>query len=84
MMNEETNEYIYIMYVYLTLLLIRQRYFLRGCLFRAAPATHRSSQARGRIRATAASLRHRYSNMRSKATSATYTVAHSITGSLTH
>ena len=31
-------------------------------LFRAAPAAHRGSQARGRIRATAASLHHSHSN----------------------
>ena len=33
---------------------------------RAAPAAHGSSQARGQIRATAASLRHSHSNTRSK------------------
>ena len=41
-----------------------------------------SSQARGHIRAAAASLCHSHSNARS--TSATYTTAHSHTGSLTH
>ena len=34
-------------------------------LFRAAPAAHGSSQARGRIRATAANLCHSHGNARS-------------------
>ena len=36
------------------------------CLFRATPAAYGSSQARGRIRAIAASLHHSHSNSRSK------------------
>ena len=40
--------------------------FLFVCLFRAIPAAYGSSQARGRIRAAAASLHHSHSNMGSK------------------
>ena len=69
------------------------------CLFRAAPVAYGSSQAGGRIGATAASLRHSQSNTgsephlqptpqpqqcRIQAMSATYTTAHSNAGSLTH
>ena len=36
------------------------------CLFRAAPAAYRGSQARGQIRATAAGLYHSHSNARSE------------------
>ena len=39
--------------------------FFVGLLFRATPAAHGGSQARSPIRATAASLRHSYSNSRS-------------------
>ena len=53
-------------------------------LFRAAPAAQGRSQARGRIRATAAGLHHSYSNTRSKPPSATYTTAHSNAAALTH
>ena len=35
------------------------------CLFRAAPVAHGGSQAKGRIRAVAASLHHSHSNTRS-------------------
>ena len=36
------------------------------CLFRAAPATHGGSQARGQIGAAAAGLHHSHSNVESK------------------
>ena len=39
-------------------------YFI--CLFRAAPSAYGSSQARGQIRASAASLCHSHSNTRSE------------------
>ena len=52
--------------------------------FRAAPATYGGSQARGRIRAVAASLHHSHSNTRSEPCLLTGTTAHSNTGSLTH
>ena len=48
------------------------------------PAAHGSSQARGGITATAASLRYSYSNCGIPATSATYTTAHGYARSLTH
>ena len=41
-------------------------FFFVFCLFRAAPVSHGGSQARGLIRAVAASLRHSHSNARSK------------------
>ena len=41
-------------------------YFAFFFFFRAAPTVYRSSQARGRIRAVAASLHHSHSNARSK------------------
>ena len=41
-------------------------YFLHFLLFRAPPAVYVSSQARGRIGATAAGLHHSYSNMGSE------------------
>ena len=50
-------------------------------LFTAAPG---NSQARGRIRATAAGLHHSHSNSGIQATAATYTTAHGHTRSLTH
>ena len=40
--------------------------FVCFCLFRVAPTAYGSSQVRGRIRATAASLHHSYSNTGSK------------------
>ena len=40
--------------------------FFVFCLFRATPAAHGGSQARGRIRAAAAGLRQSHSNTRSK------------------
>ena len=40
--------------------------FLVFCPFRSAPEAHGGSQARGRIRATAAGLHHSHSNSRSK------------------
>ena len=51
-------------------------------LFRAAPVAYESSQARGCIRAAAASLHH--SNTKILAASATYSSACSNAGSLTH
>ena len=53
-------------------------------LFRAAPLAYESSQARGPIGATAASLCHSHSQSRIQAASTTYTTAHSNTRSLTH
>ena len=55
-------------------------------LFRVASMAYRGSQARGLIRATAASLHHSHSNGRSQiqAASVTYTTAHGNAGSLTH
>ena len=50
-------------------------------LFRAMPAEYRSSQARDRIRAAAASLHQTHNNMESEF--ATYTTAHGNTRSLT-
>ena len=41
-------------------------FFFVFCLFRAAPAAYGGSQARGRIRAVAASLLQNYSNVRSE------------------
>ena len=41
-------------------------FFLSLSLFKAAPAAHRSSPARGRVRATAAGLHHSHSNARSE------------------
>ena len=62
-----------------------RRFILFICLsllFGAAPAAHGSSQARGRIGAIAAGLRHNHSNARS--VSVTYTTAYGNTRSLTH
>ena len=53
-------------------------------LFRAAPAAYGGSQARGPIEAVAASLQHSHSNTGSEPQTATYTTAHSNSGSLTH
>ena len=61
-------------------------FFFLG-LFRATPLAYGSSQARGQIRATAAtaaSLHQSYSNTRSEPVSATYTAAHGNARSLTH
>ena len=41
-------------------------FFFFFCLFRAFPEAHENSQARGLIRAAAASLHHRHSNVRSE------------------
>ena len=57
-------------------------FFFSFLLFRATPVAYGGSQARGRIRATAADLRHSHSNAR--ALSATYTTAHGDARSLTH
>ena len=43
-----------------------EAYFFVFCLFRTAPAAYGSSQARGLIRAVAASLVHSHNNSRSK------------------
>ena len=51
-------------------------------LFRASPVAYGNSQAKGRIRASAAGRHHSYSN--AGAMSATYTTAHGNAGSLTH
>ena len=60
-------------------------FFFIILLFRATPAAHGGSQARGRIRATAASLHHSHSQQhRIRAASATHTTAHGNAGSLTH
>ena len=53
--------------------------FVAVCLFRATPMAHGGSQARGQIRAVAASLHHWV-----QALSVTYITAHSNSGSLTH
>ena len=51
----------------------------------STPVSYGSSQARGQIRATTASLHHRHSNARQIcAVSVTYTTAHSDVGFLTH
>ena len=54
-------------------------------LFRAIPAAYGSSQARGQIGTTAASLHHSHSNAgKVRSASATYTTAHGNAGSLIH
>ena len=63
-------------------------YFFFFCLFGAAffgaaPAAYGGSQARGRIGAIAAGLRHSHSNAGSELR-LTYTTAHGNTGSFTH
>jgi len=58
-------------------------FFLSFVLFRATPVAYGGSQARGLIRAVAAGLHKRHSNI-IRAPSATYTTAHSNAGSLTH
>ena len=75
------------------------RVFFFIIIFSVSPAAYRGSQARGQIRAVAASLHHNQSNARSelrlrptpqpeqcqiRAAPATYTTPHSNTGSLTH
>ena len=47
-------------FIYLFIYLLT--YLLTHCLFRAAPAAYGSSQAGGRIGATAAGLHHNHSN----------------------
>ena len=62
----------------------RDFFFFFG-LFMAAPRHMEAhSQARGQIRAVAARPRHSHSHSEIRAASATYTKAHSNTGSLTH
>ena len=65
---------------------VPKRYFtLFFFFFMASPVAYGSSQARGPIGATTASLRHNYSNTRSKPhLRPTYTTAHSYAGYLTH
>ena len=62
--------------------------FFNFCLFRAAPASYGTSQARGWIRAAGAgldlSLTPQPQQLGIQATSATYTAAHGHAGSLTH
>ena len=53
-------------------------------LFMAKPVAYGSSQARGRIRTTDASLHQSHSKARIQAASATYTIAHGNARSLTH
>ena len=53
-------------------------------LFRATPMAYGSSQTRGRIGATAASLHHSHSNGGIQAASVTYTTAHGNIRSPTH
>ena len=54
------------------------------CLFRATPVAYGGSQARSRIRATAAGLYHSRSNLGSELHLPTYTTAHGNTRFLTH
>ena len=58
-------------------------FFFFFCFFRATLAACEGSQAKGQIKATAASL-HQSQQHQIRATSATYTTAQSNTGSLTH
>ena len=58
--------------------------FFVFCLFRAAPKAYGSSQARGRIGATAAGLHHSSRQRQIRAASAIHTTAHGNTGSLSH
>ena len=58
-------------------------FFFFFCLFRATPAAYEGSQARGLIRAVAASLHHSHSHTRSELHLANYTTAHGNAGSLT-
>ena len=59
--------------------------FLLFCLFRTAPVAYEGSQARGRIRAIVAGLRHSHSNSGSEpCLQSTYTTVHGNTRSLTH
>ena len=53
-------------------------------LFRAAPTTYRSSQARDQIGAAAISLRHSHGNAKIWAASVGYATAHGRARSLTH
>ena len=58
--------------------------FIFLSFFRAAPVAYGGSQARGPIGAVVASLHRSHSNTGIQAASATYNVAHSNPGSLTH
>ena len=58
--------------------------FLLFFAFRAAPMAYGSSQARGQIRATAASLHHKPWPRQIQAASVTYTTAHSNAESANH
>ena len=44
----------------------KKKFFFVFCLFRATPAAHRGSQARGPIRAVVASLRHSHARSESR------------------
>ena len=59
-------------------------FFLSFCLFRAIPTAYGGSQARGLIGVVATGLCHSPQQYRIRATSTTYTTAHSNTGSLNH
>ena len=59
-------------------------FFFVFCLFRTTSTAYQGFQARGLIRAIAASLRHSHSQCQIRAMSATYTTARSNTGSSTH
>ena len=58
--------------------------FLSFYLFRAEPEAYGGSQTRGQIRATASGLHHSSGQHQIQAVSATYTIAHGNTRSLTH
>ena len=63
------NIYMYLSYhfvIHLKLTQLTQHFFFFFLLFRSAPATYGSSQARGQIRATAAGLHHSQSNTGSR------------------
>ena len=66
------------------LILFIKHFFFFFVFSRASPAANVGSQARGRIRAVAAGLRHSSDQRRIWASSATNTTAHSNAGSLTH
>ena len=59
-------------------------FFLSFFFFRAAPAAHGGSQARGRIGAAAASLHHSHSHTGSQLRLPPFGTAHGNAGSLTH
>ena len=80
---------LFIVWEYKTLLVLPYLHCIRQFFFfffsRAVPSVYGGFQARGRIRAVAASLRQSHSNAGSiQAISATYTTAHGYDGSLTH